>query len=192
MSQLHPQPPRGVRSRGDSLSTSEVPGTGADTGHMILDKTGLFPAVTELILISCCYETGGRLYKRSGKILPCVSDSLGLGGLQDARLPCPSPSPGACSNSSPSGDPQNNFPTFLKRGNPFDYRRRENLIRKKLHRLEFPPLNGRWRAVLRWNILDSQIFRAHGRQGEGSVLPGRGWKSAPGVRGLSALHMPLV
>ena len=61
VSQLHPQPPRGVWSRRDSLSTSEVPGTGADTGHMILDKTGLFPAVTELILISCCYETGGRL-----------------------------------------------------------------------------------------------------------------------------------
>lgn len=70
VSQLNPQPPRGVLSHRDSLSTSEVPGTRADTGHMVLDKRGLFPAVTELILISCCYETGGRLYKRSGKILP--------------------------------------------------------------------------------------------------------------------------
>ena len=31
-----------------------------------------------------------------------VSDSLHLHGLQYARLPCPSPSPGACSNSCPS------------------------------------------------------------------------------------------
>ena len=31
-----------------------------------------------------------------------MSDSLWLHGLQDARLPCPSPSPGACSNSCPS------------------------------------------------------------------------------------------
>ena len=30
-----------------------------------------------------------------------VSDSLWLRGLQHARLPCPSPSPGACSNSCP-------------------------------------------------------------------------------------------
>ena len=30
-----------------------------------------------------------------------VSDSLWLHGLQHARLPCPSPSPGACSNSCP-------------------------------------------------------------------------------------------
>ena len=31
-----------------------------------------------------------------------VSDSLQLHGLQHSRLPCPSPSPGACSNSCPS------------------------------------------------------------------------------------------
>ena len=31
-----------------------------------------------------------------------VSDSLWLHGLQHARLPCPSPTPGACSNSCPS------------------------------------------------------------------------------------------
>ena len=31
-----------------------------------------------------------------------VSNSLWLHGLQHARLPCPSPSPGACSNSCPS------------------------------------------------------------------------------------------
>ena len=33
---------------------------------------------------------------------PSVSDSLGPRGLQDAGLPCPSPTPGACSNSCPS------------------------------------------------------------------------------------------
>ena len=31
-----------------------------------------------------------------------VSESLGPRGLKDARLPCPSPAPGACSNSCPS------------------------------------------------------------------------------------------
>ena len=31
-----------------------------------------------------------------------VSDSLGPHGLQHTRLPCPSPTPGACSNSCPS------------------------------------------------------------------------------------------
>ena len=31
-----------------------------------------------------------------------VSDSLGAHGLQHTRLPCPSPTPGACSNSCPS------------------------------------------------------------------------------------------
>ena len=31
-----------------------------------------------------------------------MSDSLQLHGLQHARLPCPSPTPGACSNSCPS------------------------------------------------------------------------------------------
>ena len=31
-----------------------------------------------------------------------MSDSLWLHGLQHARLPCPSPTPGACSNSCPS------------------------------------------------------------------------------------------
>ena len=31
-----------------------------------------------------------------------MSDSLGPRGLQDAGLPCPSPTPGACSNSCPS------------------------------------------------------------------------------------------
>ena len=33
--------------------------------------------------------------------LSVVSDSLQLHGLQHARIPCPSPSPGACSNSCP-------------------------------------------------------------------------------------------
>ena len=40
-----------------------------------------------------------------------VSDSLRLHGLQHARLPCPSPTPRACSNSCPSS--QWCHPTFL-------------------------------------------------------------------------------
>ena len=44
---------------------------------------------------------------RKGKLLPqficlVMSDSLRPHGLQHARLPCPSPTPGACSNSCPS------------------------------------------------------------------------------------------
>ena len=35
-------------------------------------------------------------------IRPVMSDSLRPHGLQHARLPCPSPTPGACSNSYPS------------------------------------------------------------------------------------------
>ena len=46
-----------------------------------------------------------------------VSDSLGPRGLKDARLPCPSPTPGACSNSSPSG--QWCHPTILSSVVPF-------------------------------------------------------------------------
>ena len=34
---------------------------------------------------------------------PVVSDSLSPHGLQHSRLPCPSPTPRACSNSCPSG-----------------------------------------------------------------------------------------
>lgn len=79
---------------GIHLSTSEVPGTRADTGHMILDKTGLFPAVTELTFISCCYETGGRLYKRSGKILPrALEYPKDLGGSVGLKYNCDCASP---------------------------------------------------------------------------------------------------
>ena len=46
-----------------------------------------------------------------------VSDSLGPGGLQDARLPSPSATPGACSNSCPSS--QWSHPNILSYVVPF-------------------------------------------------------------------------
>ena len=49
--------------------------------------------------------------------LSVVSDSLWPHGLQHARLPCPSPSPGACSNSCPSN--QWCYPTILSSVVPF-------------------------------------------------------------------------
>ena len=45
---------------------------------------------------SASLYTGLLLFSRS-----VVSDSLQLHGMQHARLPCPAPSPGACSNSCP-------------------------------------------------------------------------------------------
>ena len=42
-----------------------------------------------------CYVLSFNLFS-----YPVISDSLRPYGLQHARLPCPSPSPGACSNSS--------------------------------------------------------------------------------------------
>ena len=49
-----------------------------------VSETGRLPYLNDHI---CCY--------------PVVSDSLHLHGLQHVILPCPSPSPGACSNSCP-------------------------------------------------------------------------------------------
>ena len=49
--------------------------------------------------------------------LSVMADSLQSHGLQRARLPCPSPSPGACSNSSPSS--QWCHPTILSSVVPF-------------------------------------------------------------------------
>ena len=46
-----------------------------------------------------------------------MSDSLRPHGLQHARLPCPSPTPGACSNSCPSS--QWCHPTISSSGVPF-------------------------------------------------------------------------
>ena len=56
----------------------------------------------------CWGKTGGHGYKVSRELLLVVvfccsvmSDYLRSHGLQHARLPCPSPSPGVCSNSYP-------------------------------------------------------------------------------------------
>ena len=51
---------------------------------------------------------------------PVVSDSLWPHGLQHARLPCPSPSPGACLNSWPSN--QRCHPTISSSLVPFSSR----------------------------------------------------------------------
>ena len=53
--------------------------------------------ITILSLIIICHHTKLLLISRS-----VVSDSLQPRGLQHARLPYPSPTPGACSNSCPS------------------------------------------------------------------------------------------
>ena len=56
----------------------------------------------------CWGKTGGHGYKVLRELLlvvvfgcSVISDYLQSHGLQHARLPCPSPSPGACSNSCP-------------------------------------------------------------------------------------------
>ena len=49
-----------------------------------------------------------------------MSDSLGSHGLQNSRLPCPSPTPGACSNQCPSS--QWCHPTILSSVVPFSSR----------------------------------------------------------------------
>ena len=58
-------------------------------------------------MVSCCFSNGSYvsslLWNSLVQFSPSVmSDSLWLRGLQHTRLPCPSPTPGACSNSYPS------------------------------------------------------------------------------------------
>ena len=50
-----------------------------------------------ILITSTFYPVYSVQFSRS-----VMSDSLGPHGLQHARLPCPSPTPGACSNSCPS------------------------------------------------------------------------------------------
>ena len=57
---------------------------------VLLDDDNLLP------LLHLTIEYHGKEHKG------LVSDSLGPRGLQDAGLPCPSPTQGACSNSCPS------------------------------------------------------------------------------------------
>ena len=65
-----------------------------------LDKTSTSFKVKELVL---CRSEGVILCKRSVQFsCSVISDSLRPHGLQHARLPCPSPTTGACSNSCPS------------------------------------------------------------------------------------------
>ena len=51
------------------------------------------------VSVSVCLFVSNKVYQFSHSVM---SDSLGPHGLQYARLPCPSPFPSACSNSSPS------------------------------------------------------------------------------------------
>ena len=50
-------------------------------------------------LVTCCLPVSLWVFSRS-----VVSDSLRPHGLQHARLPCPSPPPGVCSDSCPSSE----------------------------------------------------------------------------------------
>ena len=56
------------------------------------------------INIYCIYWENGKIWKhvsvQSSHLL--IADSMGPHGLQQTRLPCPSPTPRACSNSCPS------------------------------------------------------------------------------------------
>ena len=54
------------------------------------DQCGLCPFYLEPLLRDCCYPQHS-----------VMASSLRPHGLQHARLPCPSPTPGACSNSCP-------------------------------------------------------------------------------------------
>ena len=62
----------------------------------------------------CCFKQFSSVRQFSPSV---VSHSLQSHGLQHARLPCPSPSPGACSNSCPSS--QRCLPTISSSVVPF-------------------------------------------------------------------------
>ena len=69
--------------------------TGRGTTDWFKIGKGLYPGC---MLSPCLFNLHAEL---SSVQLSCsvMSDSLGSHGLQHARLPCPSPTPGACSNS---------------------------------------------------------------------------------------------
>ena len=91
---------------GDLFSWEGIP---EDTMMVPVNRRRRLPCS---FLRSLCHWTNtkakkGLLYWTEGLILiqlshSVVSDSLRPQGLQHARLPCPSPAPGACSNSCPS------------------------------------------------------------------------------------------
>ena len=87
-----------------------------------------------------------------------MSDSLQPHGLQHARLPCPSPTPGACSNSCPLCQWCN--PTFLSSVVPFSSCLQSFPASGSFPMSQFFPLGGQsievsaWATVLLMNIQD--------------------------------------
>ena len=84
-----------------SCRSSQTLGILSRKNYNVLHRTPKFPTVSK------------NLSKTRSVQFSCsvVSDSLWPRGLQDARLPCPSPTPGPCSNSCPSS--QRCHPTIL-------------------------------------------------------------------------------
>ena len=96
--------PRQVKGPGTTEATASIPARllGGKEGSFCFPESLGFPV-----------ESEGPQLETDGMLLPpplpsiqfsrsVVSDSLRPHGLQNARLPGPSPTPGACSNSSPS------------------------------------------------------------------------------------------
>ena len=74
------------------------------SGHAILQARVLeWVAVSVIVQISQCAKIDWLLHTSVQFSRSVMCDSLWPYGLQDARLSCPSPTPGACSNSCPLG-----------------------------------------------------------------------------------------
>ena len=89
-----------------------------------LRKFSSVPSLLRLFVMSGCWNllNAFSLVQFSCSVM---SDSLQPHGLQHARLPCPSPTPGACSNSCPSS--RWCHPTISSSGIPFSSRLRSFL-----------------------------------------------------------------
>ena len=79
----------------------------------------IYPSIhpTSIFWVLTLWKTHARNWRRVQLSFSVLSDSLWPHGLQYARPPCPSPSPGACSNSCPLS--QWCHPTILSSFVPF-------------------------------------------------------------------------
>ena len=94
----------GIRSL-DSQVCLQVTAHGLNTSMSFTDCSLKFPHLSEGGELFFICNLRGRIsisYTSVQFIHSVVSNSLWPQGLQHARLPCPSPTPGACSNSCPS------------------------------------------------------------------------------------------
>ena len=87
-----------IRISGSDFEKTNKPSTLPVPSHMIHNQTMRLP-VRELCQVKAVLPLQISSVQFSHSI---VSDFLWPHGLQHARLPCPSPTPGACSNSCPS------------------------------------------------------------------------------------------